>query len=375
MAKRANGEGTKIVKVPNRDLYSARYTDANGKRRTVYAKSKGEVRTKLTEALADRDKGLTYDGDTVSLREHLDNWLETSVKGSVKPITYEGYERMCRVHIKPSNIGKVKLSKLTPGHLQRFYQEKLNAGLAPASVRYMHATLHRSLKQAHRWRLVRENVAAATDPPIPQPEEIRPLTAEQVKVLLSEARGERLEALFVVAVTAGLRIGELSSIQWSDLDVESNTLRVRRTLSRAKNGPRYTTPKNGKGRNIKLTAMATAALQRHRVRQNAERLAAGADWQGDDLIFCREDGRPLTRELVARQNLKPLLRSCGLPEDCTPHQLRHTCATLLLSRGVHPKFVQELLGHSSIALTLDRYSHWIPSMGDQTATAMEAALS
>ena len=375
MSKNANGAGAKIDRVPNRDLYRTRYTDASGKRRTLYAKSKRELRERLTEALADRDKGLTYDGDTTPLSDHLDNWLETSVKGSVKPITYEQYERICRVHIKPSNIGKVKLSKLTPGHLQRFYQEKLNSGLAPASVRYMHATLHRALKQAHRWRLVRENVAAATDPPIPQPDEIRPLTAEQVKVLLFTARGERLEALFVVAVTAGLRIGELSSIQWSDLDMESGTLRVRRTLSRAKNGPRYTTPKNGKGRNIKLTAMATEALKRHKVRQNAERLAAGADWQDDNLIFCRDDGRPLTRDLVARQNLKPLLKRAGLPESTTPHQLRHTCATLLLSRGVHPKFVQELLGHATIALTLDRYSHWIPSMGDQTATAMEAALS
>src|SRR5918994_6255879 len=374
MPKNANGEGTKIVKVPDRDLFKARYTDANGKRRTVYGKTKGEVRQKLTEGLADRDKGLTYDGDTVSLQEHLDRWLETSVQGSVKPITYEAYERMCRLHIKPS-IGKVKLSKLTPGQVQGFYQDKLNSGLAPSSVRYMHATLHRALKQAHRWRLVRENVAAATDPPVPQPEEIRPLSAEQVKVLLSAASRGRLEALFVVAVTAGLRIGELCSIQWADLDMEGRTLRVRRTLSRAKNGPRYITPKNGKGRSIKLTAMATEALKRHKVRQNAERLAAGADWQGDNLIFCREDGRPLTRDMVARSNLKPILKRAGLPENCTPHQLRHTCCTLLLSRGVHPKFVQELVGHSTIAQTLDRYSHWIPSMGDQTATAMEAALS
>jgi integrase len=114
MAKRANGEGTKIVKVPNRNLYNARFTDANGKRRSVYGKSKLVVRQKLIESLADRDKGLTYDGDTVTLREHLDRWLETSVRGSVKPITYEAYERMCRVHIVPA-LGKVKLSKLLSG--------------------------------------------------------------------------------------------------------------------------------------------------------------------------------------------------------------------------------------------------------------------
>jgi len=216
---------------------------------------------------------------------------------------------MCRLHIKPS-IGNVKLSKLTPGQAQRFYQDKLNSGLALSSVLYMHATLHRALKQTHRWRLVRENVAAATDPPIPQPEEIWPLTAVQVKVLLSEAHGERLEALFAVAVTAGLRVGELCAIQWSDLDMESNSPRVRRTLSRAKNGPRYTTPKNGKGRNIKLSSMATEALRRHRVRQNAERLQAGTNWQDGNLVFGRDDGRPLTSDLVARQQLKTSIKAC-----------------------------------------------------------------
>lgn len=192
---------------------------------------------------------------------------------------------------------------------------------------------------------------------------------------MSEAHGERLEALFAVAVTAALRVGELCAIQWSDLDMEGRTLRVRRTLSRAKNGPRYNTPKNGKGQSIKLTNMATESLKRHKARQNSKRLQAGAIWQDEDLIFCREDGRPLTRDIVARSHLKPIHKLADLPEDCTPHQLRHTCATLLLSRGVHPKLVQELLGHATIALTLGRYSHWIPSMGDQTAMAMEAAVS
>ena len=108
---------------------------------------------------------------------------------------------------------------------------------------------------------------------------------------------------------------------------------------------------------------------------HAERLRAGADWQDDNLIFCTEDGRPLTRDMVDRSNLKPVLKRAGLPEERTLHQLRHTCAKLLPSRGVHPKYVQELLGHSSIAITLDRYSHFLPSMGDQTAMAMKAALS
>lgn len=379
MGRRGNGEGSITRRKDGR--YMARYTvqtPDGPKRKTIYGRTRAEVAEKLTTAMAERANGvaLIFDADKLTLGEYLERWLEDSVKGSVKPITHEGYERMVRVHISPA-LGHHKLVKLTPGHLQFFYQERLRAGLAPSSVRYMHAVLHRALKQAHRWRLVRENAAAATDPPIPRPDEIRPLDADQVKTLLSAAKeaGDRLQALYVVAVTAGLRIGELSGLKWEDLDLERGTMQVRRILSRAKNGPRFTTPKNGKGRSITLTNGAVEALRSHRMRQNEARLGLGAEWQDNGLVFCREDGRPLTRDMVDRKSFKPLLKRAGLPENTRLHDLRHTCATLLLSRGVHPKLVQELLGHATIAMTLDRYSHVLPSMGDQTARAMEAVLS
>jgi integrase len=177
-----------------------------------------------------------------------------------------------------------------------------------------------------------------------------------------------------VAVTAGLRIGELLGLKWTDVNLERGTMQVARTLSRAKNGPRFTTPKNGKGRSITLTIQAVEALRIHRKRQNEERLRLGTLWEDNGLVFASGTGTPLSRDFVYRRSFKPLLKRAGLP-TMTLHDLRHTCATLLLSRGVHPKFVQELLGHASIAMTLNRYSHWIPSMGDQTARAMEAALS
>ncbi len=183
-----------------------------------------------------------------------------------------------------------------------------------------------------------------------------------------------MEALYVVAVTAGLRIGELLGLRWADVDLERGTMRVARTLSRAKSGPRFTTPKNDKGRQVALTRQAVEALRSHRRRQNEERLRLGSCWTDQGLIFASATGNPLGRETVDRRSFKPLLERAGLPR-MTLHDLRHTCATLLLNRGVHPKFVQELLGHASIAMTLNRYSHWIPSMGDQTARAMEVALS
>jgi integrase len=191
---------------------------------------------------------------------------------------------------------------------------------------------------------------------------------------LEASRENRLEALYVIAVTAGLRIGELLGLEWKDIDLDAGTLRVRRTRSQARTGPTFTAPKNGKGRSIRLTGRAVEALKAHKAAQNAERLKLGDLWEDNGLIFCTTAGRPLDFRNVGAASFKPLLAKAGLP-DIRFHDLRHTCATLLLSRGHHPKLVQELLGHASVAMTLDRYSHVLPGMGDQTVKAMEAALS
>jgi integrase len=169
-------------------------------------------------------------------------------------------------------------------------------------------------------------------------------------------------------------VGELLGLKWEDLDQETNVLRVRRTKSQARTGPICTTPKNGKGRSMRLTRQAVEALRVHKAAQNAERLRLGGMWQDSTLIFCTHGGKPLDFRNLATASFKPLLKRAGLP-DIRFHDLRHTCATLLLSRGQHPKLVQELLGHASVAMTSDRYSHVLPGMGDQTAAAMEAALS
>jgi integrase len=238
----------------------------------------------------------------------------------------------------------------------------------------MHGILHKALEQAVKWGTVPRNVCKATTPPKPNPEEIHPLDAEQVKRILAAARGNRLEALYVLAVTAGLRIGELLGLKWEDIDLNAETLHVRRTRSQAKSGPTFTTPKNGKGRSISLTQLAVEALKSHKAAQNAERLKLGDLWENINLAFCITAGKLLDFRNVATASFKPLLKKAEL-HDIRFHDLRHTCATLLLSRGHHPKLVQELLGHASVALTLGRYSHVLPGMGEQTAAAMEAALS
>jgi integrase len=375
MGKRGNGEGG-ITRHKKSGLYMARYiveTPTGKKRKTVYGKTREEAHDKLVDALSNRNKGLVFEGENQTLSEYLDRWLNGSVKGSVKPSTYESYERMIRNHIRPA-LGHRKLKALAPDQVQYFYQSKLNANLAPGSVRLMHGILHKALDQAVRWGAVPRNVCKATTPPRPNPQEIRPLDAEQAKRILEASRENRLEALYVLAVTAGLRIGELLGLKWEDIDLGAGTLHVRRTKSQAKTGPTFTAPKNGKGRSIRLTRRAVEVLKAHKVAQNSERLKMGSLWQDNGLVFCTQAGKPLDFRNVATASFKPLLKKAGLP-DIRFHDLRHTCATLLLSRGHHPKLVQELLGHASVAMTLDRYSHVLPGMGDQTAAAMEAALS
>ena len=259
--RRANGEGG--ITRRKDGTWMARYTvqtPTGRKRKVIYAKTHEEARKKLAEAIAERDKGLVYDSGNVTLEEYLGRWLEDSVRGSVKVTTHAGYERVARLHVCPT-LGGTKLAALSPAHLQTLYRAKLDEGLAPKSVKYIHTTLHRALKQAVRWGLVPRNVAAAVDPPRVVTPEMQPLSPAQARTLLAEAEGNRLEALFVLAVTTGMRQGEILGLGWEDANPEAGVVRVRRTLTLARGGPRLTEPKTPRSRrSIKLTATAVEAL-------------------------------------------------------------------------------------------------------------------
>lgn len=186
-------------------------------------------------------------------------------------------------------------------------------------------------------------------------------------------RTDRLEALYVLAVHRGLRQGELLGLKWEDVDLEVGIVRVRRTLSLTKDGHVFEQPKNGKGRSIELTGAASEALRSHLVCQLGEIEVLGDQYRAQALIFPGEYGQPM-RPYTLTGKLERILKRAGLPH-IRFHDLRHTCATLLLSKVVHPKFVQELLGHATISITFYTYSHVIPAMGDQTKMAMEDVLS
>jgi integrase len=298
MGKRGNGEGG--ISRRKDGLYMARYTvqtPTGSKRKTLYGKTRREVDEKLTKAKADRDGGLVFDADNLKLGEYLARWLADSVRDTVRPTTFERYEQIVRLHIRPV-LGKVKLKNLTSAHVRGLYREKLDSGLSPRTVQYVHVTLHKALKQAIADGLIPRNATEAVKPPQVRREEMRPLTAEQARILFDAAKGDRLEALYVLAVTTGLRQGELLGLKWDDIDLEGGTLQVRLTLTTAKGAPVLSAPKTkGSRRTVRLSQMALEALTSHLERQLGEdgsgRRSVAREWPHIRVGRGRAAGPPL----------------------------------------------------------------------------------
>ena len=375
MGKRGNGEGG-ITRHKESGLYMARYTvqtPTGPKRKTLYGKTRREVDEKLTRAKVDRDGGLVFNTKNLKVGQYLTRWLTDSVQDTVKHTTYESYERLMRIHLVPT-LGRIKLKDLTPTHVRGLYREKLDSGLSATSVQRVHALLHKALKQAVNDGLIPRNVTEAVTAPRQTRKEIQALPPEQARAFLQAAKSDRLEALYLLAIHTGLRQGELLGLKWDDIDLDQGTLQVRRILSAAKSGPAFTTPKNNKGRSVRLTPRAVQALRDHRKRQIEERLKQAGHWHDTGLVFTSTVGTPLNRHNVFGRSFKPLLRRAGLP-DIPFHALRHSFATLMLSGREHPKVVQEMLGHSRINTTLDFYSHVLPDMQREAINRLDVMLS
>jgi integrase len=320
------------------------------------------MRAVLRKLLADRDAGIAFDSENLTVGGYLDRWLD-AVKGSVRERTWQRHEQVVRLHLKPT-IGAMRLDKLNALQVQAVYGRKLEAGLSPRTVEIVHATLHKALKQAVGWTLIPRNVAEAAAPPRPDRKEIKSLSREQARALLNAARGDSLHAFYVLAVTTGMRNGELLGLQWRDVDLEARTLRVRRTLW----GGVVSPPKSAAGnRTIRLSGLAVAALSEHRLTTAKRRIS---EW-----VFPSRVGTPLSVHNVHNRSWRPLLERAGLPASTRMHDLRHTCATLLLSRGVPVKVVSEMLGHGDVAITLSVYFSVLPNMQESAARVMEDALS
>jgi integrase len=381
MGKRGNGEGS--ISRRKGGGWMAQYvvhTAEGRKRRTVYGKTRKEVAKKLAKGLSDRENGLVFDAGNLTVGEYLDRWLNDSVRGTVKESTYATYSCVAGVHISPA-LGRIQLKHLTPAHVRGFYGEKSRTKLSAATVKKMHVVLRKALAQALSDGVIPRNAADGVKLPWAggSTEEIQPLNFEECVAFLKASRGERLEALYVLAVHCGLREGELLALRWEDvdLDVPKPALLVRRTLTRGEKGRGWVvgaSTKSGKGRRVRLTRQAVVALKDHRKRQLEERMRLAGLWQDQGLVFPNETGSLFNPSNLRNRSFKRIKTRSGVREDLRFHDLRHTCATLLLREGVNAKVVSEMLGHASITITLNTYSHVLPDMQDSAVDAMEAAL-
>jgi integrase len=372
--ERGNGTGTVYPRKNKQGKtigYRGSYFAPDGRRRYVSAKKKGDAEKALRQAMTDADRGLVCEPGTLTLRAYLDRWLKDSVRDTVRRSTFVQYESIVNRHIVPA-LGRLSIKALTPAHVRGLYRDKLDSGLSPRTVQYIHVTLHKALKQAVLDGLVPRNVTDAAKAPQVHKREVRPLAPVEVKALLRAASGERMEALYILAIHTGLRRGELLGLKWSDIDLGAGSLSVQRSLDTtgAFNPPK----RRSSRRTVRITGQAIEALKGHRARQNEERLKVGSLWEDMDLVFPNRAGGPMNADNLYHRGFKPLLAKAGL-SGFTFHSLRHTCATLLLSKNIHPRIAQEMLGHATISQTMDTYSHVMPGMGDAAATALEEALS
>jgi integrase len=377
MGKRGNGEGS--IYRRNDGKWTGSITLGNNKRKVFYGKTRKEVQEKLLTVLHEQQQGTLIADERQTVAQFLTDWLEKTHKPHVRARTYERYRDAVYLHIIPV-LGRHQLSKLSAQHVQAFYTQKLEEGLAAATIMYYHSVLHNALDTAVKWGLVARNVCNLVTPPRQERYEIQPLTLEQVQKLLVAVHGHKWEALYTLALATGMRRGELLGLKWQDINMQTGTLQVRRILTRV---PAPTEEKRHiyieaepktqhSRRSVIIASFALEMLKQHLQQQIAIKARSAEVWQEHDYVFCTSLGTHLNPNHVVDE-LKKLLKKAELP-NIRFHDLRHSAATMLLSIGVHPKVVQELLGHTQISMTMDIYSHVLPGMQRDAMSRLHDAL-
>jgi integrase len=371
--RRGHGEGS-IYQAKSDGRWVAALILPNGKRKYLYGKTRKEATDKLKSAQRAVDDGADLSAERLTVAQFLDKWLTASVKPATRHKTFTTYESLCRTAIVP-RIGNRQLTKLTALDLQPLYTDLTESGLPPRTVHHVHRVLHRAFTQAVRWKLIVRNPCEGAQAPRVARAEMRSWTPEQADAFLISTREHRMHALYILALTTGMRQGELLGLRWSDIDWNAGTLAVRRALQWQRGiGLAFVEPKTTRSRRkIHLSQTALTALRAQMDRQAFDRHNAGSAWIENGLVFCDSVGEPLSPTNETKR-----FQRAGVAAGVPPirfHDLRHTAATILLGRGVHVKLVSEMLGHSTIVLTLDTYSHVIPAMHGDAAAAMDSVFS
>jgi integrase len=313
----------------------------------------------------------------LTVGEWLGQWHE-SRRADLRGSTWSAYGLMIKANLVPA-IGSQALRTLTVAQLRTMYTDLADHGgrggraLSPKSIHNVSLMLSRAFGDAVEERIIVSNPASRSHKLPSGRADMKTWTGEQVHAFLTWTAQDRLAALWRLAFSSGMRRGEMLGLRWSDVDLDGATVSVQQTRIRGWSGLTYGAPKTAKGRRrIALDRATVAALRAHRRAQAAERLLAGSIWHDEDLVFCREDGQPLDPDSVTG-TFERLSARAALPR-IRLHDARHTAASLLLAAGVHPKVVQERLGHATIATTLDTYSHVMPGLGEDAAERLAAVI-
>ena len=340
----------------------------DGRKKFFTGRTRDAVKYRLQEAQRQAAAGQLPMGRDVQVSAYLERWLADAVRHSVRPKTYENYD-LCVRRLLPF-IGRSRLRALTPEQIQFALGKLLDSGMALRTVRQVHMVLRKALKQGVLWRLLVTNPSDAVSAPRPERKEMRTLTEDQVRHLLTVARGMRDYGLWVFLVTTGLRLGEALALRWSDLDLREGRATIRRAVQRQRGaGLVFVEPKSARSRRtVPIPRETIDVLEDQRGCNDRDRSRALGLWQENDLVFPNPIGRP--RDTAYRSiSFHTALDRARLPR-MRLHDLRHTAATHLLSMQIHPKVVQDLLGHSTIAITLDTYSHVMPALAKAASNEM-----
>ncbi len=336
-----------------------------------------EARVRLRQVLTELDKGQFAKPGKTTVADYLNTWLHDYCKPSLSPRTLELYSYICRVHIIPV-IGNITLSDLKPQQLQKLYAAKLSSGLSARTVQICHVAIHKALKNAVRTNLINRNVADAVDKPKIQRPDMHPMTENNLALFLHAAKQGDYYSLFYTYLFTGTRRSELLAVRWCDVDLSGMQISVSRTMQYLNGVPNHITfkePKSKKSRRlIALSPSTVHVLEEHRKAQQTTRESLQLPPATEnDLVFSHWDGSPLLPDSITHAWIK-LAKKCGL-QGIRLHDARHTHATIMLKQGVHPKIVQERLGHSTISTTLDTYSHVSPGMQQAAAKGFDDILN
>jgi integrase len=362
-------------------LYLGR--DASGKKQQKWVgghRTKKEAEDALVEALERMRTGMWVDPGVTTLGEYLTEWL-AAMESNVVDTTFRAYEQSMRNWVVP-RLGSVRLAEVSPMHLRSLQTELLRdgrvdgkGGLAPRSVASCRRVLSQALKDAVRWGLLIRNPMDAVDPPRVVDAEMVTWSDTQARAFLDTVAGDRLYAMWVLFLTTGVRRGELAGLRWDDVELDRATMAIVRNRVSAGRGKAVSThqPKTRRGRRkVALDVTSVDVLRAHRTAQLEERMRLGSAWTDSGYVFCGLDGAALHPDTITA-TFKSIIRDLDVPR-IRLHDLRHTSATLALKAGIHPKVVSERLGHATVSITLDLYSHVLDGMQAEAAEQIGAVV-